>query len=128
MGEANLDDIMDGLATASGVSPAYAFPVQSITPPCILVDFPSAIDFDQTFQRGSDRLVVPVWYIVGQPIMGTGIRSALSDALAGAGSVKDALDGVYAFGSVWAQRGAIQRITVSGVEYIGIRFDCEVLT
>lgn len=122
---------MDGLAALitadSLVSQVYAYPVESVTVPCAVVGYPTEIEFDLTFQRGGDRVELPVWFIVGK----TGTKDArdrLSVVLADATSVKDSLDGSQSFGSVRVTDASIEEVTVSGVAYLSARFDVEVLS
>ena len=60
-----LSDVMDGLADLTAMDNAYAWPVESISVPCALVDFPETVTFDLTFGTGKDTFLVPVWHIVG---------------------------------------------------------------
>lgn len=127
MGEVALSEVMDGLAGLATVANVYAWPVKSLNTPAIVVGYPTEIDFDLTFQRGGDRVIVPVWYVVGDS-MNAATRDLLSDALAGAAGFKDQLDGVHSFGSVGVASASIETVAVGGVDYIAIRFECEVLT
>ena len=117
---------MDGLAALAPATNAYAWPVESVTVPCFVVGYPTSIDFDMTFKRGGDTFILPVWQIVGKGTTKTA-RDALSAALTGVGSVKEALDGAQSFGDVRVTDAAIESITIAGVEYVGIRFTCEVI-
>lgn len=129
MSEMDLTAIMEGLAgRAEGLaSNVYDYPAESVTVPCIVVGYPTDIEFDTAFQRGGDRLTVPVWYVVGK---GTTkfARDALSVVLAGVASVKSQLDGDTDFGDVRVTDASIDEITIGAVTYIAARFDTEVLT
>lgn len=129
MGAMDLTAIMEGLAArAVGLAPnVYDFPVESVTVPCIVVGYPTDIEFDMTFQRGGDRLVVPVWYVVGK-VTTKFARDALSVVLAGVASIKSQLDGATDFGDVRITDAVIDELTVGGVTYVSARFDTEVLT
>jgi hypothetical protein len=127
---ANLTAVMDGLAalaSAAGLAPdVYAWPVDSITVPCVVVGYPSEILFDLTFQRGGDELTVPVWYVVGDTST-KDARDRLSTIVGDASSVKSALDGAQAFGDVRVVSAAVERITVGSIAYLAVRFDAEII-
>lgn len=121
-----LSDVMDGLAGLIGMANSYPYPAESITVPCAVVGYPTEVDFDLTFQRGGDTFRIPVWLIVGKS--GTvDARDALSERLTGVGSLKEALDGSHAFGSVRCTDAEVAEITVAATTYIGIKFSTEVV-
>jgi hypothetical protein len=123
----NLSAVMDGLAASlSGlVVNRYAWPVESITVPCVVVGYPSRLDFDMVFARGADTWLVPLWYVVGKT--GTkDARDALSDILSEAGSVKALLDGAHTFGDVRVTNVEVTEVTIAAVVYLAAKFDCEV--
>lgn len=127
---ATLSEIMDGLAAlAPGAltQNAYAWPVESVTVPCFVVGYPTRIIFDLTFKRGGDTYEIPVWYVVGKASSVVS-RDALSVALTGVSSVKEALDGSQTFGSVRVTDAVIEEFAISSVTHIAIRYSVEVLT
>ena len=134
MAQMNLSNIMDGLAakviaadiTAGTPYNVYPFPPLSITVPCAIVGYPTAIDFDTTFQRGSDTVDIPVWFVVGRSTT-KAARDKLSSILTGVGSIKTALDGPSTFGDIRVVDAAVETITIGLVDYLSARFDCEVL-
>ena len=128
MGEFDLAATMDGLAAraATVVETVYPWPVEAVTVPCVLVDYPTGIDIAITDQRG-DHVVVPVYFLVGQT--GTkDARDALSAALTGAGDLVDAMSGIYSYGDVDVGSASIARIEIGGVTYLGLKFIVDVLT
>src|SRR4051812_39938846 len=87
-----LTAIMDGLddLLSTVVLQHYAYPVEDVSVPCTVVAFPTRIDFDTTMGRGSDTLVVPVFFVTGK----TGTKDArdrISAVLANAPGLKDAV-------------------------------------
>jgi len=122
-----LSNVMDGLATLSDMDNAYAWPVESISVPCSLVDFPETVTFDLTFGTGKDTFLVPVWHIVGN-VSAKAARDAMSAALTGAASFKAKLEGSQSFcDSVRVKDAEIGKVTVGAVTYIGIKFMTEVI-
>jgi hypothetical protein len=125
---------MDALAAKVPTTAAYrvfAWPVEDVTPPCVVVGYPTSIDFDLTMDRGSDMAVFPVWYVVGK-VAGKQARDALSAIITGAAGIKNALDGPLTVGSSTADVRVTdctpETITVAAVPYLAARFDCEVIT
>jgi hypothetical protein len=116
---------MDGLATAcaSLADNVYPWPADSVSVPCVVVGYPTTIDFDSTMARGADELVIPVWYVVGKTST-KDARDRLSTIIP---TMKNALDGAYAFGDVRATTAGIAEMTVSATTYLAVRFDCEVI-
>jgi hypothetical protein len=95
-GPIQLGPIMDAIAAkvpAEATQRVHAFPVAEVNPPCAVVGYPDEpISFDATFQRGSDRATIPVYFVVGKVVERTA-RDALSAILAGAVGMKEAIDG-----------------------------------
>jgi hypothetical protein len=95
-GAVRLGDLMDAIALRvprGATGRVYAWPVETISPPCAVVAYPNdPIDFDLTYGRGSDRLRIPLYFMVGKAVERTA-RDALSGVLTGATGIKDALDG-----------------------------------
>jgi hypothetical protein len=125
---ANLTAVMDGLAgLAAGLAPdVYAWPVDSVSVPCIVVGYPTDIVLDVTFQRGGDEMTVPVWFVVGETST-KDARDRLSTILADASSVKSALDGSQSFGDVRVTDVGIETIEIGAIKYLGAKFDVEVI-
>lgn len=125
---ANLTAVMDGLATlATGLAPdVYAYPVDSVTVPCIVVGYPTEITFDMTFQRGGDEMTIPLWYIVGKTST-KDARDRLSTIIGDASSVKSAIDGSQSFGDCRVVSAAVEEVTVAAVAFLAVKFDVEVI-
>ena len=139
MGALDLVAVMDGIANTLGASDlgfadrVFEWPTLSVNPPCAVVGYPTALTFDATYARGSDRATFPVWVILGR-IDARSTRDQvglyLGFGAGGAESVKDALDGDLA-GSCQSCRvtaATIEAVNISGVDYQSIRFDLDVLT
>lgn len=106
----------------------YAWPVDEITVPAFIVGFPEELNLTTTFQRGSDELVLPCWFVVGAAQSSTpDVRNALSAELAN-GTISDAIEGAFAWGSTNVDRAHISRITVGAVDYVAIKWDLAVIT
>jgi hypothetical protein len=128
--QANLTAVMDGLATlatAATIAPqVYAYPVEAVTVPCVVVGYPTDITFDVVFGRGGDEMTLPVWVLVGK----TGTKDArdrLSTLLGDASSIKSALDGAQSWGDVRVTDAKITEVTVAGVVYLAAEFTVEVV-
>lgn len=128
----NLANIMDAIANAlidaQVVATVYSWPTDNANVPCAVVAYPiDPIDFDMTFQRGSDRLVIPVYFLVGRASDRTA-RDQVSAVIDGAGSIKVAIDGdlgsVVQTARVMACQ--IQEFTLAGVSHLAARFDIEI--
>jgi hypothetical protein len=126
---------MDALAAkvlAAGISTnVYAYPAETVQVPCVVVGYPTSIDFDRTFARGSDRAVHPIFFLTGRANT-KAARDSLSDVLAAATGIKDTLDGDLTVGdntaAVRVTDGTVEEVTVSGVPYLAARFTVEVLS
>jgi hypothetical protein len=126
----NLTAIMDGLAalaTAAGIAPqVYAYPVESVTVPCVIIAYPTRMDFDVSFQRGGDELELPVFVLVGKTST-QDARDRLSTLLGDASSIKSAFDGAQSFGDVRVTNASIEEVTVAAVTYLAAKFTVEVI-
>lgn len=123
-----LSEIMDGLATlAEPLTPqVYAFPPLSVTPPCVVIGYPTMIDYDETFVRGSDRFELPVWFMVAQA--GTlAARDAVFDVMTDVASIKGRFDGNHAFGSVRVTDAAIEEVSVGPIQYLSAKFTVDIV-
>jgi hypothetical protein len=115
--------VMDGLAACVTTIPnVYAWPVESVTVPCVLVDYP-AVELDTAMGRGADTWTVPVLYLVGR----TGTRDARDDLSTVVPVLKAALDGLHAFGDVRVTGVTVTIVTVGAVGYLGAKLECEVI-
>lgn len=128
-----LSTVMDAIATeisdAGIMDRVYAWPSDGVTVPCAVVGYPTAIDFDTTFGRGSDRAVFPVYVLVGR-VADQNTRDVLSGIVTGATGIKDALDGTLG-GAVQSARVTdmkVEAVTVQGVEFLSATFELEVFS
>jgi hypothetical protein len=124
---ATMDGITATLETGGRAESMYPFPAEAISTPAVVVGYPTAIEFDATFRRGSDRAEFPVWFVVGRNDP-KAARDALSAIIAGADSIKDLLDGDLG-GVVSACRvtGCEPTfIDIAGVSYAAAKFTLEV--
>lgn len=126
---ATMDAIADTLVVENVTDRAFAWPVQQVQPPCAVVGYPTRMEFDSTFRRGSDLAVFPVWIVVGL-VHDRSARDVLSAYLTGVTGVKDALDGDLG-GVVQTARVTdcqVETVTIGGTEYLSARFSVECYT
>lgn len=132
MSAINLTTAMDGLGTAAATWTTtgwnvYTWPVDAVTVPCVLVDFPSSIDLMTTMQRGGDHVLFPIYVLVGLTT-GKDARDALSAAISGSSDLVAALEATTGFGDVDIASAEIAQVAVAGVTYIGLKLIADVLT
>ena len=124
----NLALIMDELAAAGRtvVNRVFAYPTSKVEPPALVVAWPELVEYDQTYQRGLDKYMIPVFLVLGESGTQQGKRDQAAEWLSG--SVKRALDsGAYSDGaSVTVKTGEVDFLTVTGVEYLCFKFMVEV--
>jgi hypothetical protein len=122
---------MDGIAAQvvawGGVPNAYAYPVDSITVPCVVVGYPTTLEIAVTFGRGGDHAVFPVWVVTGRTST-KDARDALSVALEGGSDLVAAIEGTYSYGDVDVTEATIATFTSAGVEYISLELTVDVTT
>lgn len=131
-----LSRVMDGLAdllTTEAISDnVYAFPSAAVSVPCVVVGYPTDIEFDLTYQGAAstqthNTYLIPVWFMVAET--GTvAARDALSNVISDAASVKHALDGLHTFGTTRVVDATPEQITIGAVTYVAVRFDTETET
>ncbi len=113
---------IDGLRTYKG-------PPDSVSVPAGVVVLPTNVAFDQTYGRGSDKLIWPVLVLVGRPSDRT-VMERISGYLDGSGStsVKVALEG-YAYTTcddVYVRGADVDIVTWQGTEFVGALFHLEI--
>ena len=119
-----IKDVMDSLATASATATglvAYAYPPDAVTAPCIVVGYPSSIDWAVTFEAQSG--VFPVWVLVGRTGDGLAVRDTISDYVCGLSGLVKALGAVD---GAAVQDSDIGTTEIAGVAYQSIRLNVEV--
>lgn len=125
-----MDAIADAARAAGVVDKVYEWPASTLTPPCLVVGYPTSVTFDYTMARGHDRATFPVWIICGRQDERTA-RDVLSGYVSDGGArVKTALDGTLGgeVTSARVQSVGFETMTIGGVEYISAAFDLDVLT
>lgn len=128
---------MDGIAAyavSQGVTTrAYGYPIPDPTPPCLIVGYPTKLDFDFTFHAAGTAGVVeatfPLWFVVGL-VVDKSSRDALSAIITGATGIKNLLDG--SMGGTFLQTARvvdckIQTTTIAATEYLAALFDLDVI-
>lgn len=128
----NLASVMAALATEldkiDGLR-VYGWPADQVAAPAAVVGYPSTYSFDQTFGRGSDRMTIPVFVLVGRVDDRTA-RDVLGAYVDGSGakSVKAKVEaGSYsAMDSVRVVDVEFLAVSVGGVEYLAAEFSVDV--
>ena len=128
----NLVDVQDEIAMAvSTIEEIRAFPwgTMRVVPPQALVGWPSNLQFDDTFGRGMDSTILPLFVLVGHTDARIS-RVRLGKYLNGDGpdSVKAALDRFQftSCDSARAARARVEMVRVADVEFLGAVFEIEV--
>lgn len=132
--QATMQAIAAALVEAEVVEKAWAWPFEQAAPGDAVVGYPTTLKFDETFQRGSDSAVIPVWVVAG--VAGEEVTLEVVDRLVGDGdqAIKTALesgdhgglDQVLSYLHVGA--GSIEGLRLGNVIYAALRMDCEVRT
>lgn len=128
----NLADVMDELAgqlgTIDGLR-AYAFLIDSATPPFAVTAWPDRYDYDAAYQRGADTVTLPVIVAVGK-VSDRASRDEMAGYASGAGprSVKAVLEaGTYAaLDSLRVASAEFSTVTVGGVEFLSATFNVDI--
>lgn len=88
--------LADQAATIDGLR-CFGFPADSVVPPALMVGFPESYDFDEAYERGMDKVVLPLWLVVPRTVDRT-TRDLLAAYCDGSGetSIKAVLEaGTY---------------------------------
>lgn len=128
----NLADVMEEVAgrlgTINGLR-VFAYPPDDVHPPAAIVSYPDTYTFDETYQRGMDRMAVPVVLVVGKPTDRSS-RDRLAQYCDGSGpaSVKAALEAAdyVACHSVRVTGIEFDVVSIAGTDYMAARFDLDV--
>ncbi len=122
----NLDDVAEELRAALKTIDGLRVPpwgVESVTSPAALVGLPVRIEYDDTWQRGSDRYPdVEVYILAGKPEDRTS-REILAPFCAGAGvrSVKQAVES-FAYTSCDRQSVRVVSCEFEAVRFAGVAY------
>lgn len=116
------------LASVSGLR-VHTFPPDSINPPAAVVAYPD-IDYDATYGRGSDRLVIPVHVVVGK--VSERAANARLDTYLSTGGIKSAIESDVTLDSavdtVRVMSAESNVMTIAGQDYLAATFQVEILT
>jgi hypothetical protein len=127
----DLAAVMDGIGTAvtaSGLARnVYSYPVNAVVTPCVLVDYPTAIDLSSTMQRGTDHVSLPVLYLVDKNYTRES-RDALSAVIAGGTDLVAAIEGAHAWGDAAVTDAAVTSVMVGEIAYLGLKLTVDVQT
>jgi hypothetical protein len=123
------DEIATVLATISGLR-VSAYPPGSVVPPAGIVSYPTAIDFDETYGRGMDRIRDwPVVVVEGKATDRTARTRIFEYAAAtGASSLKAVLEAHH-----WSSCDDLRVtsvefdvVTIGAVDYISALFHLDI--
>lgn len=132
-GPLDIATIMDGMAAAldtiAGLR-TWAWPPGKITPPAAIVAYPQTINYDATYGRGADTMIIQVVVLAGPPTERQ-TRDVLAGYLNGSGaaSVKEALEAA-AIDTVDSLRVASVDSDVyeqGAAKYLAAIFDIEII-
>jgi hypothetical protein len=114
------------IADAGLVENVHDYPVESITPPAVVVGYPTRWDFDSVYgQAGVGVATFPVWFACGKS-GDESARNVLGDVMSGAASIKALLDATIDY-DVRVTSAEVTELVVNAITYLAVRFDCEVL-
>lgn len=129
-------DVMDDVARRLGVIEglrAYEFPPDKIDVPAAVVSYPENYRYDGTYQRGMDRMTLPVVAVVGRA-SDRAARDLLSVYVDGDGpsSFKRVLESkdlpaYTAFHEVRVTSVEFDVVTIAGVDYVAALFDLDIV-
>lgn len=125
-------DVQDEIALAvSSIEEIRSFPwgTLRVNPPQAMVGWPANLQFDDTFGRGMDSTILPLFILVGHTDARIS-RVRLGKYLSGSGpdSVKAALERFEftSCDSARAARARVEMVRVAAIEYLGAVFEIEV--
>lgn len=107
----------------------YDWLVDNAQIPAAMIGFPETYEFDASFNRGVDRLQIPVHVLVGR-ITDRSSRDNMAAFVDGSGpaSIKQRLEeGTYAaFNSIRVANVTFQTVTLAGVELLAATFNVDI--
>jgi hypothetical protein len=108
---------------------SFDYPVETVTPPAVIVGYPTTIDYDATFARGADRAVFPVWFVCGR-VVDKSTVTMVSAAVSGVGDIKSAIESnatlLTVVDTVRVTDATPAELVLSGVPFMSMKFDVEV--
>ena len=130
----NLAAVMDEVATAASVLTKlnrFAYPPSSIDPPALIVSYPQSVDFDQTYQRGTDQFTdLEITLVVGR-VDDRSTRDQAAAWASGTGpeSVKQVLEAHawVACDDVTIKSVEFEAWELAGVPYLAATFKADVV-
>jgi hypothetical protein len=122
-----MDDIGTALATITGLR-VYDFPPKSAQPPFAFVDMPDTIEYDCTYQRGTDRCKLNVVVAVAD-VVDRSVRDQIAAYAAGSGvqSIKAVLDAASIGQTRRVVSADFRPIVVGGGMYFGAVFELDIV-
>jgi hypothetical protein len=118
--------VSDGLAAliraSSLVRNVYPMPMESVTPTCAVIGFPTKIDYDLTFNCAIVGIDLPIWFVVGQ----SGARKTRDDLSVLIDSIKTVLDGDNGFGIVSVTKATIDHVNIGQLSFMSVRFNVDI--
>lgn len=124
-----LDEIGEALDLIDGLR-VYPYMADAIQPPAAIVAYPDSITFDQTYDRGIDRMAASVIIAAGRA-SARAARDVIAEFADGSGrrSVKATIEGrdYTTFDSVRVLSAEFDVITVANVDYIAATFELDVV-
>jgi hypothetical protein len=129
----SLPDVMTGLGQAlQAIVRVAAMPADNVNPPEAIVDFPTTVDFDQTFARGLNTYSIKIRVYVGRSDDRSARLTLAQFFPDGELSIKAAVEQDPTLGGTAKSVRVIRAenvgyFDVSGVSYLGCDFLTEVL-
>lgn len=122
-----MDQLGTALAAITGLR-VFDFPPKSAQPPFAFVDMPESVDYDLTYQRGSDRATFVVVVAVAD-VVDRAARDAIAAYAAGTGavSVKTAIEAGTVGASARVTGCEFRPVTLAAGTYAGCIFDVDVV-
>lgn len=124
-----MDELGDALEFIEGLR-VFRWPAEAPVPPAAIVTFPDSYDFDTTYSRGTDRLVVPIVVLVGRAT-DRAARDLLARYADGVGdwSIKAAIENhtYESLDSLRVQRVEFDAFPMAGIEMLTATFNVDVV-
>lgn len=127
----NIADVMTELGTAVGQITGlrvFDWPPGSVSPPAVIVGYPTDYQFDATYGRGTDTMTLPVIVVVGRAT-DRSTRDTIAAYVAGIGdrSIKTWLEASthIAFDEIRVTQVEFDAYSIGGVDYLAAVFDVD---
>lgn len=129
----NVANLMAEIATALGSISGlrvYSFVAGQISPPTAIVGLPDEAEFDLTYQRGADRINLPVTVLLSKASERVSSKT-LANYLSGSGSlsIKAAIEAHDFTEPDWVRvvSAAVSIVTVGANDYLAATFQLDVV-